>query len=285
MGTGVDREWEAAHGLTAPPCFALAAQAHMANHGTTEEQMALVSVKNHNHAAKNPYAPLQKGATLDQVLCSADDREPVSPLHVLADHRRRRRRDRRQRGARPRPDRPARVDPGHRARRWTGSRSPRCPRTTRAGRPCGGRRSTRIGMAGIGPDRRRPRGGPRLLRDRRDHRVRGARVLREGRRRAVRREGACPTTAGRSSSTRAAGSSAAATRSVRPASPRPARPSGSFATRPAPARSPAPSLALTHNNSGMGEHVVMIYGRAGRLTRREASQLGPPFRRERTGAR
>ena len=30
MGTGVDREWEAAFGLTAPPCFALAAQAHMA---------------------------------------------------------------------------------------------------------------------------------------------------------------------------------------------------------------------------------------------------------------
>ena len=70
MGTGVDREWEAAHGLTAPPCFALAAQAHMARHGTTEEQMARVSVKNHNHAAKNPYAHFQKGATLDQVLCS-----------------------------------------------------------------------------------------------------------------------------------------------------------------------------------------------------------------------
>jgi acetyl-CoA C-acetyltransferase len=70
MGTGVDREWEAAHGLTAPPCFALAAQAHMAKYGTTEEQMALVSVKNHNHAAKNPYAHFQKGATLDQVLCS-----------------------------------------------------------------------------------------------------------------------------------------------------------------------------------------------------------------------
>ena len=70
MGTGVDREWEASHGLTAPPCFALAAQAHMARHGTTEEQMALVSVKNHNHAAKNPYAHFQKGATLDQVLCS-----------------------------------------------------------------------------------------------------------------------------------------------------------------------------------------------------------------------
>ncbi len=70
MGTGVDREWEAAYGLTAPPCFALAAQKHMGKYGTTEEQMAMVSVKNHNHAAKNPYAHFQKGATLDQVLCS-----------------------------------------------------------------------------------------------------------------------------------------------------------------------------------------------------------------------
>jgi acetyl-CoA C-acetyltransferase len=70
MGTGVDREWEAAHGLTAPPCFALAAQAHMARYGTTEAQMAMVSVKNHTHATKNPYAHFQKGATLDQVLAS-----------------------------------------------------------------------------------------------------------------------------------------------------------------------------------------------------------------------
>jgi acetyl-CoA C-acetyltransferase len=70
MGTGVDREWEAAHGLTAPPVFALAAQAHMAKYGTTEEQLARVSVKNHNHAVRNPNAHFQKGATLDQVLCS-----------------------------------------------------------------------------------------------------------------------------------------------------------------------------------------------------------------------
>ena len=70
MGAGVDREWEAAFGLTAPPCFALAAQRHMAAYGTTEEQLALVGVKNHGHAAKNPSAHFQKGATLDQVLCS-----------------------------------------------------------------------------------------------------------------------------------------------------------------------------------------------------------------------
>jgi acetyl-CoA C-acetyltransferase len=70
MGTGVDREWEASFGLTAPPCFALAAQRHMAEYGTTEEQMALVGVKNHNHAARNPNAHFSKGATLEQVLGS-----------------------------------------------------------------------------------------------------------------------------------------------------------------------------------------------------------------------
>ena len=70
MGAGVDRDWEACYGVTAPPCFALAAQAHMAKYGTTEEQLALVSVKNHNHAKNNPYAHFQKGAELGQVLCS-----------------------------------------------------------------------------------------------------------------------------------------------------------------------------------------------------------------------
>src|SRR5499426_2783143 len=79
MGTGVDREWEAAFGLTAPPCFALAAQRHMAQYGTTEEQLARVGVKNHTHASRNPNAHFQKGATLEQVLCS---RMIASPLRL-----------------------------------------------------------------------------------------------------------------------------------------------------------------------------------------------------------
>lgn len=70
MGAGVDRDWEACYGVTAPPSFALAAQAHMNRYGTTEEQLALVSVKNHNHAKKNPFAHFQKGAEVGQVLCS-----------------------------------------------------------------------------------------------------------------------------------------------------------------------------------------------------------------------
>jgi acetyl-CoA C-acetyltransferase len=80
MGAGVDREWEAAFGLTAPPCFALAAQRHMAAYGTTEEQLALVGVKNHGHASRNPNAHFQKGATLDQVLGS---RMIASPLRLF----------------------------------------------------------------------------------------------------------------------------------------------------------------------------------------------------------
>jgi acetyl-CoA C-acetyltransferase len=80
MGAGVDREWEACHGLTAPPCFALAAQRHMAEYGTTEEQLALVGVKNHAHARHNPNAHFQKGATLEQVLGS---RMIASPLRLF----------------------------------------------------------------------------------------------------------------------------------------------------------------------------------------------------------
>jgi acetyl-CoA C-acetyltransferase len=80
MGTGVDREWEAAFGLTAPPCFALAAQRHMAEYGTTEEQLARVGVKNHTHASKNPNAHFTKGATLEQVLGS---RMIASPLRLF----------------------------------------------------------------------------------------------------------------------------------------------------------------------------------------------------------
>jgi acetyl-CoA C-acetyltransferase len=80
MGTGVDRDWEACYGLTAPPCFALAAQKHMARYGTTEEQLALVGVKNHAHAARNPNAHFQKGATLEQVMGS---RMIASPLRLF----------------------------------------------------------------------------------------------------------------------------------------------------------------------------------------------------------
>jgi len=57
-------------GLTFPAYYALYANAHMAKFGTTEEDLALVAVKNHKYGAMNPVAHLQKQITVDDVLSS-----------------------------------------------------------------------------------------------------------------------------------------------------------------------------------------------------------------------
>lgn len=73
--------WDRAHGITAPGVFALIAQRHMREYGTTEKQLALVSVKNHKNSCLNPYAQFQKPATLEKVLES----KPVVPPLKLFD--------------------------------------------------------------------------------------------------------------------------------------------------------------------------------------------------------
>src|SRR5208282_4167211 len=47
MACVMDRAWDGPHGATAPPFFAMVAQRHMLEYGTTEEQLAAVSEKNH----------------------------------------------------------------------------------------------------------------------------------------------------------------------------------------------------------------------------------------------
>jgi acetyl-CoA C-acetyltransferase len=56
MACVMDRAWDGAHGATAPPFFAMVAQRHMLEHGTTEEALASVSEKNHKFANSNPTA-------------------------------------------------------------------------------------------------------------------------------------------------------------------------------------------------------------------------------------
>ncbi len=56
MACVMDRPWDGAHGATAPPFFAMVAQRHMHEFGTTEEMMAAVSEKNHRFANSNPTA-------------------------------------------------------------------------------------------------------------------------------------------------------------------------------------------------------------------------------------
>ena len=54
MACVMDRPWDGAHGATAPPFFAMVAQRHMHEFGTTPEAMAAVSEKNHRFANTNP---------------------------------------------------------------------------------------------------------------------------------------------------------------------------------------------------------------------------------------
>ena len=80
MSRSGDVMWESPFGPTMPAYYAMHARAHMDRYGTTEEQMALVSVKNHKYGAKNPYAMYQKEITVDEVLKS---RPVASPLKVF----------------------------------------------------------------------------------------------------------------------------------------------------------------------------------------------------------
>jgi len=79
LGGAGDQEWELFMGATFPALYAMMARRHMHEFGTTEEQMAMVAVKNHANAAKNPYAHFQKEITLRDVMKS---KKVASPLKL-----------------------------------------------------------------------------------------------------------------------------------------------------------------------------------------------------------
>ncbi|NIS68546.1 MAG: thiolase domain-containing protein [Proteobacteria bacterium] len=70
MGRGGDATWEYPFGVTFPGYYALLAQAHMAQFGTTERHLAMVAVKNHHYGSLNPLAHMQKEVTLEKALSS-----------------------------------------------------------------------------------------------------------------------------------------------------------------------------------------------------------------------
>jgi len=65
-----DFPFEQWHGITFPGLYALMATAHMHEYGTTEEQLAMVAVKNHHNGYLNPKAHMQKEITLEKALSS-----------------------------------------------------------------------------------------------------------------------------------------------------------------------------------------------------------------------
>jgi acetyl-CoA C-acetyltransferase len=80
--TGHKLTWDVTRGEYGLPVHwaALFAKAHMRKYGTTEEQMAKVSVRNHLNAAKNPDALFTKPVAFDEVLNS---KKIVSPIKLL----------------------------------------------------------------------------------------------------------------------------------------------------------------------------------------------------------
>ena len=75
-----DPDFEIPHGATLPALYALAAQRHMYEYGTTSEQLAAVAVAMRRHASTNPQAHMRDQISVEDVLSS---RMISEPLHLL----------------------------------------------------------------------------------------------------------------------------------------------------------------------------------------------------------
>lgn len=76
MGASSSKERKA--GLTFPALYALMAQAHMQKYGTTREEQAEVSVKNHYHASLNELAQYPFEISIEKVLNSSSISYPIT---------------------------------------------------------------------------------------------------------------------------------------------------------------------------------------------------------------
>ncbi len=77
---GAHAQFEVPYGPLIPSLYALIAQRHMHEFGTTEEQLAQVAVTMRSHASRNPNAHMRTPLTLNDVLAS---RVITSPLKLL----------------------------------------------------------------------------------------------------------------------------------------------------------------------------------------------------------
>jgi acetyl-CoA C-acetyltransferase len=80
LATAADQEWEAFFGATFPALYAMIATRHMHEYGTTKEQLAQVSVKNHANGAKNPYAQYRREITLELAMNATTVAYPLGLL-------------------------------------------------------------------------------------------------------------------------------------------------------------------------------------------------------------
>ena len=79
MGRVGEVQWESVFGTTFPAYYAMFAQRHMHEFGTTREQMLEVAIKNHFYGARNPNALFRKEITMEKAAVSD---QVASPLQV-----------------------------------------------------------------------------------------------------------------------------------------------------------------------------------------------------------
>ena len=73
-----DSTGEVKAGATFPALFAMIANRHMYQYGTTRDMLAAVAVKNHANGAKNPQAHMRKIITMEQALNGKPIAEPLT---------------------------------------------------------------------------------------------------------------------------------------------------------------------------------------------------------------
>src|SRR5215831_3755599 len=80
IGRSIDAH-ERSYGSTMPALAGLVTRAAMQRRGITLKEISQVAVKNHGHAARNPYAHFQDPVTLDAVMESRPVADPLRLFH------------------------------------------------------------------------------------------------------------------------------------------------------------------------------------------------------------
>jgi acetyl-CoA C-acetyltransferase len=70
------------HGVTLPAMGAMLTRLYMERYGLTERHLAMVAVKNHANALKNPYAHIQRACTMEGAMSSGIIADPLRLYYV-----------------------------------------------------------------------------------------------------------------------------------------------------------------------------------------------------------
>jgi acetyl-CoA C-acetyltransferase len=73
---------EYSHGVTLPAMGAMLTRIYMERYGLTERHLAMVAVKNHANALKNPYAHIQRSCTVEGAMSSGMISDPLRLYYV-----------------------------------------------------------------------------------------------------------------------------------------------------------------------------------------------------------